>query len=527
VKQNLPVTDNEIKLEEGQELISTTDLKGSITSYNDDFLRMSGFSDDELMDKNHNVIRHPDMPVEAFADLWKHMQSNQHWMGVVKNRAKSGDHYWVDAYITPIVENGQVLGYESVRAKPTDEQVSRAETVYKQLQNGQQPKLGSFVGRMTLKQRTITLNIVSMLFAVMAFLFTPEIFTGLPLLMATILGIGSFITGAKWAFLPLENAVKKAHQEVNNPLMSLIYTGRSDEIGQLLLPSVLQRAKLRTILGRINHAAEKININAASSAESLANINGAVKEQASETDLVATAMTEMSASVQEVASSAAFAASKAEDAGNHSKEGVAFASDAADGIQGLNVAVENIAEVVTRLDVDTQNIGVVIDVIKSIAEQTNLLALNAAIEAARAGEQGRGFAVVADEVRTLAGRTQDSTQEIQQLIENLNGAVAQAISVVESSQVSAEDSEKKVLSAIDSLGLIAQRVGDMNDLNVQIATAVEQQGSVSQDINRNIVQISDSAEHVLNGANLVSSSAEALSKEANDLTNMILRFKLV
>ena len=120
MNHNLPVTDNEIKLEEGQELISTTDLKGSITSYNDDFLRMSGFSDDELMDKNHNVIRHPDMPVEAFADLWKHMQSNQHWMGVVKNRAKSGDHYWVDAYITPIVENGQVLGYESVRAKPTD-----------------------------------------------------------------------------------------------------------------------------------------------------------------------------------------------------------------------------------------------------------------------------------------------------------------------------------------------------------------------------------------------------------------------
>lgn len=143
MKKNLPVTGREITLAEGQELISTTDLKGIITGYNQAFREMSGFDDEELLGKNHNVIRHPDMPPEAFEDLWQHMKLGKHWMGIVKNRSKSGDHYWVDAYVTPVMENGQVTGYESVRVRPSNEQVERAEQVYQKLQAGQKTHIGS------------------------------------------------------------------------------------------------------------------------------------------------------------------------------------------------------------------------------------------------------------------------------------------------------------------------------------------------------------------------------------------------
>lgn len=525
MKKNLPVTDNEIPFPTGEEIISTTDLKGIITGYNDTFLKMSGFNAEELMGKNHNVIRHPDIPAPAFADLWQHMKADKHWMGIVKNRAKNGDYYWVDAYVTPIHENGQVTGYESVRAKPSAERVARADKIYKQLNAGKSPSVGSFLDRLTLKKRAILMNVVSVFSGVLAYFATPAVYDFLPILVGAVITIGLFSLASTWTFSPLQKALKTVHKDINNPLMALIYTGRSDEIGQIQLPAELLKAKLRTILGRIKDVAIHIEENADATSEALSKINSSIQYQASETDLVATAMTEMTATVQEVASNAAYAAQKAADADEQSQDGVRYASGAANGLQELNQAVNNVSNVVSQLDEDAQNIGTVIDVIKSIAEQTNLLALNAAIEAARAGEQGRGFAVVADEVRTLAGRTQESTQEIQKLIENLNNAVAQAVSVMGSSQQSASNSESEVSKAINSLGLIAEQVGGMNDLNTQIATAVEEQSSVSEDINKNIVQISHSAEDVLAGVNVADVAAGELSTQSHSLTDMIQRFK--
>lgn len=524
MKKNLPISDTEIPFPAGEEIISTTDLKGSITSYNKMFLEISGFEDDELINKNHNVIRHPDMPEAAFDDLWQNMQADNHWMGIVKNRCKNGDHYWVDAYVSPIHDKGQVIGYESVRSAPSTERVARAEKIYQQINDEKQPIVGQFFDRLTLKNRTILLNIVAVLMGSLTYFFTPQI-SSLPILASFLMSISIFAIGSKWAFSPLTKVLKKAQQEVNNPLMALIYTGRDDELGQLQLPAELLKAKLRTILGRIKDAATHIEEQADNSASALHQIYRSVEQQASETEMVATSMNEMTATVHEVARNAAFAAQKAEDADFHSQQGVGHASGAAGGLQGLNHAVQDVAEVVSQLDTDTQNIGTVVDVIKSIAEQTNLLALNAAIEAARAGEQGRGFAVVADEVRTLAGRTQESTEEIRKLIENLNSAVSQAVSVMGSSQESAKDSEHEVSSAIESLNLIAEQVSGMNDLNTQIATAVEQQSAVSEEINRNIVQINQSSEDVLFGTQAANDAAETLSKQSHSLNDMIKRFK--
>jgi len=524
LKNNLPVTNNKIPFPINEEIISTTDLKGTLTSFNKTFLDISGFQPEELSGKNHNVIRHPDMPPAAFADLWQHLKADKHWMGIVKNRSKNGDYYWVDGYVSPISEKGQVIGYESVRTKPSTERVARADKIYMQLNAGNAPKLGHFFDRLTLKSRSILLNAISVFSGVSACFISPDI-SGLPLLLGTITSLAVFYLGSTWAFSPLQHAVKMANNDINNPLMALIYTGRSDEIGQIQLPAELLKAKLRTVLGRIKEVASHIEEHADNTADALSNIKSSIQNQASETDLVATAMTEMTATVQEVARNAAYAAQKTEETDLHSQEGVRHASGAVGGLQTLNQAMTNVANVVSQLDTDTQNIGTVVDVIKGIAEQTNLLALNAAIEAARAGEQGRGFSVVAAEVRTLAGRTQDSTAEIQKLIANLNIAVEQAVSVMSHSQKSANESEMEISSAIDSLSLIADQVSGMNELNIQIATAVEQQSAVSEEINQNIVHINGGAENVLTGVSSADIAAGTLAEQSHNLTDMIQRFQ--
>ena len=139
MKLNLPVTDNERRYPEDTRLISLTDRKGAVTHANDAFVDVSGFSREELHGRNHNIVRHPDMPPAAFANLWDYLKRGQAWMGLVKNRCKNGDYYWVNAYVAPVFENGEVVGYQSVRVQPQAEHVARATRVYRRLSDGKRP----------------------------------------------------------------------------------------------------------------------------------------------------------------------------------------------------------------------------------------------------------------------------------------------------------------------------------------------------------------------------------------------------
>ena len=252
----------------------------------------------------------------------------------------------------------------------------------------------------------------------------------------------------------------------------------------------------------------------------------AVIEQRSETDMVASAMNEMSATVQEVARHATQTASASSGADEESKAGVKVATEALDGIEVLIRDIENAAQVIKQVENDSVSIGMVLSVINGIAEQTNLLALNAAIEAARAGEQGRGFAVVADEVRTLASRTQKSTEEIQQTIQQLQNGVRNAVNAMEGARSRAHAGSECVARAAQSLNVIATEVGTINDMNTQIATAAEQQSAVAEEINRNITTISMIADTTSTDAQQTAQISDELVQLAAELNRLVSQFKL-
>lgn len=266
-------------------------------------------------------------------------------------------------------------------------------------------------------------------------------------------------------------------------------------------------------------ASEEMDTVARNSSTNIAN-------QSRETEQVATAMNEMTATVQEVANNASSAAGAATNADNEAKGGKEIVMQTSDAIMQLATSVEQSAEVIHQLETDSDNIGTVLDVIKSIAEQTNLLALNAAIEAARAGEQGRGFAVVADEVRTLASRTQESTNEIQEMIEKLQSGSRNAVSVMEQGRTLAQTGVEQAKDAAESLEAITRAVGTINEMNTMIASAAEEQTSVAEEMNVNINNISQLSHDTAGATEQTLAASSELSKLSAQLDTLVSQFKL-
>jgi len=302
-------------------------------------------------------------------------------------------------------------------------------------------------------------------------------------------------------------------------------TSGSDEVSQLSEAFNQFAEKIRQTVSQVSG----VTVQLGTAAEQLAVITretaDGVQEQEEETSQVATAMNQMTATVQEVARNAADAATSASRALEETEQGKMVVNSTINSISGLAEEINSAAVVINELETQSENIGSVLDVIRGIAEQTNLLALNAAIEAARAGEQGRGFAVVADEVRTLASRTQQSTEEIQHMIEQLQGGSRQAVKVMHNSNEQAQSTVDQAGQAGQSLEDISQVVVAINDMNMQIANAAEEQGLVSEEVNRNVININDAVQKSSSGAAQTSEASDSLARLAADLQQLVQQFR--
>ncbi|MBJ7551771.1 methyl-accepting chemotaxis protein [Marinomonas ostreistagni] len=520
MRQNLPVTQHEQKFpSQNTLLISTTDLKGRIVSCNQAFINISGYSKRELIGQPHNLVRHPDMPAAAFENMWRNLKSGNAWMGLVKNRCKNGDFYWVDAYVMPIYENDQVVGYESVRSCPAREDIKRAEKVYQSINKGKSD--GQFLT--WLRSPVLAISVAALL--VVAFsTFWGDMLSGLIAALMMSLGFSGWLAYRLNA-LPKMILNAMGNNAFTDPLISTTYCSDSKDIARVLTGLKSLRSRMITVLARIEEASVDVEDGMTSCYQNLANGQEKLADQNNQTDMIATAMTEMSSTTEEmsrhvtetadITQSCASLTEKAAGLGSQVKDSIA---DLGRQVQAIEAAIESVQEQTNLISTATQSID-------QIAEQTNLLALNAAIEAARAGEHGRGFAVVADEVRHLASKTQALTHDIESQVRLLQDSVKQTMVQAQDSGRSSEVTISLVAEEESLVQDATSQISDIADRTMQMSAAAVQQASVLEETSGQVIRVAQLASENSELMTVLTTAVSDAKKASNNMHELVQRFR--
>ena len=434
MRRNVYVTQREYPLSEGETLLSVTDLKGRIVYANDAFIRVSGFEAAELYGKAHSIVRHPDMPAAAFADMWSTIQRGLPWSALVKNRRKNGDHYWVRANASPIRHAGAVVGYLSVRTRPEPREVQQHAALYEQINAGVRSlglHRGFPVGRGAVgalqrwwRFRPLAWRVQAVVAGLWllgsAGLWSSALqASAVPLAQvwpAWLIWSLACVAAGQWLrrrlLMPLAALRGQAQAVASGQQTDARFLQRTDEIGAIGSAVRQTGLNLVSLVGDIQGKSDQVRRCA------LAVQQGST-ELSDRTEAAAASLEQSAQAMQALASAIERSSAQAGEAAARARHGVDMAGQSSRMVVQLDQGMRGVAQT-------SDQVGQISSLIDGIAFQTNLLALNAAVEAARAGEHGKGFAVVADEVRGLSQRSAHAARQIKALIEASQQQVAQS-----------------------------------------------------------------------------------------------------
>ncbi|HAS6638477.1 PAS domain-containing methyl-accepting chemotaxis protein [Vibrio parahaemolyticus] len=501
-----------------EELVSTTNLKGVITYCNDAFCRVAEYTHEELAGQNHNIVRHSDMPKAAFGDMWARLKEGKAWRGMVKNSTKSGGYYWVDAYVTPIYEKKQVVGYQSVRVKPKREWVDIAAKAYKGMLAAEK------AGRTWSLKINETVRYAILLGALTAPAAAYALSVEGPLAwLASALPASVLALLFRQELIDTPQQLKKLQKQYDS-VSRLIYSGNSAfSIADFHIKML--SARIRTVLGRMTDSALPLQNCAEELSQTTAEVSAALNQQNSDIRRVRDATQEVESSANSVSSSTNDAHMLIDDTLKSCMMAKETIDQTHTNLAQLSLQAEKATETTYQLSDQAQKVNHLMVEIGGIAEQTNLLALNAAIEAARAGEQGRGFAVVADEVRALSGRTSNATEQIQAsisaMLSTIEGWQKDILANKEQTDACSQVAEQSALR----LSEVEQMMQSMSGLMVDVAEAANNQLKLSSDVNQHIHSIASTAEQNLAATHSVEQNSRQLKEQVQDFYQLAIRFE--